>query len=334
MEPTLATYPIPQTLETGKLYYLVAQKSRYTSWVYLGTQRTGEWFKNRGTGADFFVPITEVREIPETEYRYLNIPRDGFITAEEISKINTISEYNKKFGTKISQRAVDLGEVNYEAMRVELYGDVSRAVTDEQYYTTQTLDKTTTKVDIIQSKETPGPEETKGWDTPEQPKNMDSVVTKEMAKQIIATLPAMAEAMYELYPDLKPNVPAVWEVIKVDTYKIDSETMIPSRCVFGGSKVPSDLDATYVGMPEYLPTMNAIRKMSFLSQVLPIVEVGDNKPFYTIVLNSASGGVEVIPTEDVVNPFVFVDEQTGKDFVRNNQDIITEYFSFVNKIFK
>lgn len=315
--------PTPDALIERKVYYLTQQKARYTCWAYLGMGATGHWFKNRGTGADFFVTIEQVREIPESDYRYMKIPEGGILSEEEVNNICFISEYNKKRKSNVSQRSIEQGIITYEAMHQELYGVVTDTAVEPTYYKAH---PPVQKVTESMSKETPGPK-TVGWDnTP--------LFSLEEAKQILASMPGMSEKIYVMYPELQPKVPVIWDIIKADGYTYNSNDLTPTKAVSYGNVSPRDMEDNVVGIPDYLHVMNAVRKMSFLQQHLPVLEVRETSPLYTFVVNTDTGGVEVIPTTDVASVFIFQDEETARDFLANNPSIIEMYFSFISKIFK
>ena len=326
MEEDIFMLPSPEGLVKNKVYYLVKQKARYTCWVYLGMGATGEWFKNRGTGADFFVTIDQVREVPATDYRYMKIPEGGLLSDEEVSNIRFISEYNKKRSANVSQRSIEQGLITYEAMQEELYGTVTDTVVAPTYYKAQpSFGETPTNTQGTTHKETPGVEVV-GWEQP--------LFSLDEAKQILASMPSMSEKIYVMYPELKPNIPVIWDIITADGYTYNSNDLTPTKAVSCGNVTPRDLEDNVVGIPEYLRNMNAVRKMSFLQQHLPVLEVDKDAPLYTFVVSTESGGVDIIPTTDIANVFIFQDEDTAKTFLANNTDIVEEYFSFINKIFK
>ena len=323
MEEDIFILPSPKGLVKNKVYYLTKQKARYTCWVYLGVVAAGEWFKNRGTGADFFVTIGQVREIPEEDYRHMKIPEGGILSEEEIDNIRFISEYNKKRNANVSQRSIEQGLITYEAMQEELYGVVTGTAVEPTYYKAH---PPVEKVKEYTSKETPGPK-TVGWET-------TPLFSLEEAKQILATMPGMSEKIYTMYPELQPDVPVIWDIIKADGYTYNGNDLTPTKAVSCGNIVPRDMEDNVVGIPDYLYVMNAVRKMSFLQQHLPVLEVRETSPLYTFVVNTDTGGVEVIPTTDIASVFVFQDEETARDFLANNPSIVEMYFSFISKIFK
>lgn len=330
MSTDFASMHRPTELVQRRAYYLTIQKARYTCWIYLGTASAGEWFKNRGTGADWFVKsLSEVREVPREDYKPLHLPNDGYITEEEVATIKLISEYNKKTHSRVSQKSIADGFITIEDMRKELYCNVESMVLDNtksyEVYPTEESNSSNSSI------ETPAQVE-EVYDWKDCNNETEPTITLEEAKQIIATIPSMADKMYLLYPELVPVVPAIWEVITADVYKYSPENL-SARVINYGNKSPIELDDTYVGSQPFLSTMNAIRKLSFLRQRLGKIEISEDEPFYTIVVSSDTSTIEVLPTYDVASPFIFATEKQGEEFLVNNSQLVNEYFSFITETF-
>lgn len=311
--------PIPTSLVEGKLYYLVLQKAKKTSWIYKGNTNRGHWFRNRGTGADFYVTIESVREIPEEHYGSIMIGPDCMITPEEERVVDLLASYFEITGVKASQVGIVNGYITLEHIE-EVVRDYYKENTD--YYTPPVNDNPT----VVAPPEVPAPI------TFEEPVKSTPEISLEDARTIASTIPSMAEKMYELYPELRPKVPAIWDLVVSELYEYTANNLGPKKVTPRVKSHVASCEDNVVGIPEYLSTMDAIRRMSILQKFLPELDV--DSELYHIILSPETGLVEVVPTADISSPFVFNDETLAGEFLSNNRSTVEMYFDFVQKLFK